>query len=565
VVIKFILKYSGDLLERFFIRVANEMNLKIGLKREREFLFIYVEGNQKEIEDFSNKLSSELPMSIFLNFLSAEVSDEFVDFLPTEFLKRNIPPCPRCLNEVKDKNNKNYYNPFHHCEICGYKKEKVEFKTDDYKSYFEEIAKKLKEGEVTIGTFNGKYKLTTDLKNVDKILAVDLNSVAKYFMSFEGDAKALASIEKPYLKLNTNFEFKKTFGILNSSYLVKLPDDMILSLLCEEVEMELIGLKEVDEVEFFDFEVKKEDELIAVVTDTKNQVIIPEKGDRLLPKFEKPILHTARNDKFIAIKKENKTILDYTDEKGTLKNPKYLAGFYGVLNMWDLENEITVGYSLYKEDESKILLNSPKFGLVEYLSFDFKYSSFEEIFALISAMDENGKKLIKNFSEKRKELFLNALESNLQTNKRGLFYLFGLIGIVLGFDKNIDKAGERLIEFSKTALTKKGPRIDYKMKDKNLNPLWAIRTAMSFNLAGVDEYLISYGVVESLAEFLNNLYETLKDEMDVKGAVLVGDLFEGEFLNKTYTYISKNYPTFIPKAVPISGVVEAYGDGLIEA
>jgi hypothetical protein len=89
--------------------------------------------------------------------------------------------------------------------------------------------------------------------------------------------------------------------------------------------------------------------------------------------------------------------------------------------------------------------------------------------------------------------------------------------------------------------------------------LWAIRTAISFKLAGVDDNLICYGVIESFAEFLNNLYEETNKDTELNGAILVGDLYEGEFLNKTYTYISKNYPTFTPKAIPMSGWIEGYG------
>ncbi|WP_238593990.1 hypothetical protein [Lebetimonas natsushimae] len=576
---KFILKYSGDILERFFIRIANEMNLKIGVKKENEFTYIFLKGEENEIEEFSKKLANELPMSIFLNSLDASVSEDFIDYIP-EFPKRNLPPCPRCLSEVKNQNNENYYNPFHHCEICGYQlNEKLimgneKFNINDKnerKKYFEKIAEKLKkEGVVSIGTFNGKYKLTTNLENADKIVAVNLGAVAEFFMSFEGDAKALASIEKPYVKLKTNLQFKKTFGISKPAFYVKLPDDMVLELLCEEIndEIKLLGLIETKKVEFFDFDVKKDEEIIAVVTDTREHVIIPERGDRsLIPKFEKSLGDVVgTNSKFVTISNEEKSVIKLNDENLKAKeNPLYLAGFYGVLDMWNLEDKITLGISLYKEEKSKILLNSPKFGLVEYISFDFKYNSFEEIFALISSMNDTGKKLIKNFSQKRNDLFLNALSSNIQTNKKGIYYLWGLIGIVLGFADNVDEAAEKLIEFARSAMTKKGPRIDYKMDERNLNPLWAIRTAMSFRLAGVDDYLLSFGVIESFAEFLNNIYETLNKEMVLSGAVLVGDLFEGEFLNKVYTYISKNYPVFVPKALPMSGAIESYGNAVINS
>ena len=178
-------------------------------------------------------------------------------------------------------------------------------------------------------------------------------------------------------------------------------------------------------------------------------------------------------------------------------------------------------------------------------------------------MNETGEKLINNFSNKEPDLFRNAINAKLDTKKQGISYLWGLIGIVLGFSDNIDEAYEKLLIYANSAMAKKGPRIDYKMKDKNLDPLWAIRTAMSFKLAGVDNYLLSFGVLESFAEFLSNTYETVDKESPLDGAVIVGDLFEGEFLNKIYTNIKKNFPTFTPKALPLSGAIEAFGSAVI--
>jgi hypothetical protein len=273
----------------------------------------------------------------------------------------------------------------------------------------------------------------------------------------------------------------------------------------------------------------------------------------------------AQNGFYKAESKENKTTLTKTEQFKEIDVKVPFAGYFGVLNQWNLEDKVTVGFAFYKEDENKIMINSPKFGLVEYIDFDFKFNNFEEIFASIKVMNETGEKLIKNFSEKQPGLFENAVNSNLDTKKQGIAYLWGVIGVVLGFADNIDDAYEKLLDYANSAMAKKGPRIDYKLKDKNLDPLWAVRTAMSFKLAGVDNYLLSFGVLESFAEFLSNTYEQLNKESELNGAILVGDLFEGEFLNKIYTYIKKNYPVFTPQALPMSGAAEAYGAAVIKA
>jgi len=572
-VLKFIfqLENNNGVIEKILLRVAKRLNVRIGLSRDLKNLYAFIDGNEEDIENFSRELSRELPLSIYLKSLNAEVVEEFKDDLNREFPEINLPPCPKCLSEVKDPENENYYNPFHHCEVCGYRlSEKLTVKNEKWKEKFVDLADKLKsEGKIYIQTMNGKFEVSTNLEDAEQIVAVDLAAVATYFMSFEGDAKALGSIEKPLVNLKTNLNFKKEFGLSNPAYFVKLPDCMVLELLCEEIksDIKLLGLKKTEKSDDFSFEVTNNDEIpVAVVTDTKNHDILIAKGERsLLPKFEKYLGKDliGYNAQYIASSNENKTVIYKTNEVKESNVNLPFAGYFGVMSQWDLEDKVTMGFAFYKEDENKIMMNSPKFGLVEYIDFEFKFEDFNEIFAAIKVMNETGEKLVENFKNKAPELFENAVKASLDTKKKGIAYLWGLIGIVLGFADNVDDAYEKLLVYANSAMAKKGPRIDYKMKDKNLDPLWAIRTAMSFKLAGVDNYLLSFGVLESFAEFLSNTYETVDKESPLNGAVIVGDLFEGEFLNKIYTNIKKNFPTFTPKALPMSGAIEAYGSAVI--
>ena len=580
-ILKFTFKTPSTqgIIEKICLRVAKKTGVKLGLNRDLNNIYAYVEGNEEKIEDFSRELSIQMPLSLFLTSLDAEVVEEFKDDLNKDFPKINLPPCPKCLSEVKESGNENYYNPFHHCEVCGYDiNENLSHgwlgrqpEIENWKLVFEKLADKLKnEGKISIQTMNGRYEVTTSLENVEQVVAVDLASVATYFMSFEGDAKALGSIEKPLVNLKTNLNFKKEFGLSIPSYYVKLPDCMVLELLCEEIknDIKLIGLKKSKNADDFEFEINNSDEIpVAAVTDTKTHDILIQKGDRgLLPKFEEYLGEIeAKNGYFKALSKNGKTVLFKESEYGKSDVKNAYSGYFGVINQWKLEDKVTMGFAFYKEDENKIMVNSPKFGLVEYIDFNFKFNSFEEIFASIKAMNETGVKLVENFASKEPELFQNAIKANLNTKKQGIAYLWGIIGVVLGFADNIDESFEKMVEYANSAMAKKGPRIDYKMKDKNLDPLWAIRTAMSFKLAGIDNYLLSFGVIESFAEFLTSTYEQMDKDSQLDGAVIVGDLFEGEFLNKVYTNLKKNYPVFTPKALPLSGAVEALGSAVILA
>ena len=555
---------NQGIIEKTCIRVANEANIKLGLSRDLKNIYAYVEGNEEEIEKFSKLLAQDLPMSIFLRSLKADVVEEFKDDLDRDFPDISLPPCPKCIREVKDENSEYYFDIFHHCEICGYKvKQKPQI---DAKQLISGLVEKLNDGSIKIQTMNGIFEISQNIENAEFIVAKDLATVAKYFMAFEGDAKALASIEKPFVKLKTNLEFKKTYGISVPAFDVKLPDDMILELLFFAGDFELLGFKKANEAVDFSFEVETEKMPFAVVTDSTKKDILLYEGDRgVIPAYDKFVKEgiTGKYKDYISYSEKNKSIIKKGDEGIEAKAP--YASFFGVLKQWELEDKNIMGFCFYKHDESKVFINSPKFGLVEFIDFKFKYKNFEEIFALIGSMNETGKKLIANFSKKEPELFENALKADISTDKTGIYYLWGLIGTVLGFGNNIDESAEKLLKYANEAMTKKGPRIDYKVENNELNPLWAIRTAMSFHLAGIDDYLLSYGVIESFAEFLSNTYEGVNRDTQLDGAVIAGDLFEGEFLNKIYSYIDKNYPVFTPRALPVSGAIEAFGSLVINS
>ena len=567
-ILKFTFKTPSTqgIIEKICIRVAKEVDIKLGLSRDLENIYAYIEGEKDELDSFSRELAINLPVSLFLQSLDAEIVEEFIDDLDRNFPKLSLPSCPKCLKEIKEFESENFYNIFHHCEVCGYESseklnnEEINFSDkNERKKFFENLANKLKDGDIFIQTMNGKFQVSRDLSNTQMVVARDLASVAKYFFSFEGDAKALASIEKPILRLKTNLDFKKEFGLFTSAFDVKLPDCAVLELLFDSCNSNLLALIPSNSSTDLDFEVKVEKTPKAVVTDSDKKDILLSSGDRgILPKYEKYKKGEGKYKNYIAYGENDKTIIKSSDENIEISNPAF-AGFFGVLAQWKLEEKKTLGFCFYKNAESKIFLNSPKFGLVEYLNFEFNFKSLEEVFTLIAVMDESGKKLIDNFAKKEPD-FENLLNLEIKTDKKGIYYLWAIIGLILGFAKNIDEAFEKLLQYANEAMTKKGPRIDYKLQGNNLSPLWAIRTAMSFKLAGVDNNLISYGVVESFAEFLNNLYSDVNQESTLDGAVIVGDMFEGEFLNKLYTYVVKNYKVYTPKALPISGAVEAYGD-----
>ena len=64
-----------------------------------------------------------------------------------------------------------------------------------------------------------------------------------------------------------------------------------------------------------------------------------------------------------------------------------------------------------------------------------------------------------------------------------------------------------------------------------------IRSAISFKLAGIDKLSLSYGIIESFVEFLINIIDEIKEEMDITTITIGGSLLENK---KIFTKITEN-------------------------
>ncbi|NPA11595.1 MAG: hypothetical protein GXO62_05075 [Epsilonproteobacteria bacterium] len=507
---------TQGIIEKICIRVARNVGVDIGLSRDENNLYVYVKGDEESIDNFSRELAKELPMTLFLKSLNAEVVEEFRDDLKRDFPDIVLPPCPKCLREyekTKDVNIK--------CEVCGYDKTlngEIEYKDG-----------------AEVETFNGLYKIVP-LKEADFVIARDISVIGKYFMVFEAEIKALGSIQKPLMLLNTNLEFKKSFNLSIPAFYVKLPDCLITHKLFEISQNELIGLK-----------IQKEYHTAPKVVVTQSADVLVYSGERaLVPTFRKFIEGEGRYKNYVAKGVKDKSVIFKTHEFKDDVIASY-GGLMGIVEDYNI-TESVCGFCMY-EVESKVLLYSQKHGIVEYLNFEFEFGGFNEIVDKIKE-DEIGAKLIENYLQK-----FSFPEISLNSKIKGIYYLFGVVGALLGFG-SVEDGAKELLNRADSAFSKKGVRIDYKLKDKNIDPLWVIRNVMSYRLAGVDEGMICYGVVESFAEFLSGVYDGIEG---VGGALLVGDIFTKEFVRKTYEYISKNHKVYVPKALPLSGAIESYG------
>ncbi|WP_294886984.1 hydrogenase [Sulfurimonas sp. RIFCSPLOWO2_12_36_12] len=522
--------------------------MKSEILRNGDELFLYVESDDSdELERFANKLSLELPHSIFLHETNVIVVDEMPEgsFVLAEESKPDISFCPKCLGEVMDESNEDYYNVFHECEVCGYS---VEGEKKSYKENFVNLAKSISDGLVVeVNTFYGKYfvgMLGKKCNGVDfDIISYALSTVAHYTNATNSEIVAMGAIEKPLIKLKTNIKFKMDFeDITNELIRFKLSDDLVLHLLLSELNKLGINLifitkeKLPFDVKFDLVEYKKESEPIEVVVSDNHIAIV--KGEKGLPYNNL----------------ENKTLIPH------------IGAFFSVIKEHSLLDKTVVGVNISKEYHNDILVYSKKFGTIEYLSFAFNFSSIKDVLDSIVSTNGTGKKLVENFKNKFPQHFETISAIVFDEKDFNVYKLWGIVSIILGYSKEKDlaKSAKILEESASSFLGTKGPRIDYKLKSIEnkvyLDPLMTIRTAMSFKLAQVDQLTLSFGVIESFVEFISTQLDEIKEEMKSDAVVVTGSLLENRHLfSKLSKEVSVNHKLYFNKELPVDGKNILYG------
>lgn len=539
-ILEFSLDYRSSALiyEKIFLEQLKESNLEGNLSKNHFNLKLFVEAETpQELEDFATNFSKNLPHSIFLYDTKASIVESMPEdkYSLLEHTKRPSPPCPKCLPKLKES-----YNLFTHCTVCGYG---IEGEDRSYQDEFETLAKSIQDGKIiNIQTFYGKYSVGLLSKECNSInfdtLAYDLATIEKYTANIKPhEITALGAIEKPAIKLKKNMRFLRDFEDVEADLMrFRLSDDAVLVLLMEElhkigIDAIFISKETIDSNEEFSlFEIKEEFEPIEVVTAPNNVLIV--QGNRGL----KPI----------SLKREEKNSL--------------LKAFNSVEEEHNLkaQYENIAGVNLAKEYPNNIVVYGEKYGLVEYLSFDFEFQSIEDIFEQIKASDKEGQKLLENYQNKFPEHYDKISKISFDNSYFNLYKLWGVIAIILDMtaSSNPMEGAKVLEENALLFLGDKGPRIDYKLFNKKgkvyVNPLMTIRTAISFRLAGVDDLSLCYGVLESFLEFLANEFDEIKQNMGVSAIIATGSLLSNKkIFSKMSQEISVNHNIYFNNEIAI--------------
>ncbi|OKB16467.1 protein hydE [Helicobacter pylori] len=455
----------------------------------------YLQASAETTLEFAQKLSEILPFSLDFSFLSLKEITEPLDenLFQTTSLSKPLFMNAKEHQDFLDKNSSLYANALGFVKNTAFKgviihspKELIDCLTQ---------LKGMLKTQDFIPIYTSRGVLSLSLKNPSpSVIFSDLSSVLSCTKLPLEDAKYLASLEKPSIKASLKSVFKDTFK--NDEIIAQLPFDPILNLLCRILQDE--GIEFV-----FTHANNSQEALLHYETlfKTPKRLITPTK-------------------KFVL--ENNLSTIAFKDELEFLKETPHSIVLY-------LSFKRPTRLLLHANGSLKTLLS---------VSFDFNQS-----FNLLK-QDEKASRMLKNYEAKFPNFYARILElSKYQLGGANLLDFFQILGFILGYSE--DFCTQSVISLAKECLRPKGPRIDYKILKNDsfkmaLNFSKVMHSAMSFRLAGVENEILSLGILDSLAEFLGNFIWDNAQNFSVQEVTIAGDFFgEKVFLDLFVQYFPK--------------------------
>ncbi|MCP3737245.1 protein hydE [Helicobacter pylori] len=455
----------------------------------------YLQASAEITLEFAQKLSEILPFSLDFSFLSLKEITEPLDenLFQTTSLSKPLFMNAKEHQDFLDKNASLYANALGFIKNTAFKGKMIH-SPKELIDCLTQLKGMLKTQDF-IPIFTSRGALSLSLKNPSpSVIFSDLSSVLSCTKLPLEDAKYLASLEKPCVKASLKSVFKDTFK--NDEIIAQLPFDPILNLLCRILQDEGI-------------------EFVFMHESRSCEALLHYEA---LFKTPKRLITPAKN----FVLENHLSTLPFKDELEFLK---------------ETPNSIVLYFS-FKRPTRLLLHANGSLKTLLSVSFDFN-----QIFNLLK-QDEKASRMLKNYATKFPDFYARILElSKYNLGGANLLDFFQILGFVLGYSE--DFCVQSVIPLAKECLRPKGPRIDYKiLKDNSLkmalNFSKIMHSAMSFRLAGVENEILSLGILDSLAEFLGNFIWDNAQNFSVQEVTIAGDFFgEKVFLDLFVQYFPK--------------------------
>ncbi|WRG46327.1 protein hydE [Helicobacter pylori] len=455
----------------------------------------YLQASAEITLEFAQKLSEILPFSLDFSFLSLKEITEPLDenLFKTTSLSKPLLMNAKEHQDFLDKNSSLYADTLGLIKNTAFKGDIIH-SPKELIDCLTQLKGMLKTQDfIPVHTSRGALSLSLK-KPSPSVIFSDLSSVLSCTKLPLEDAKYLASLEKPSIKAPLKSVFKDTFK--NDEIIAQLPFDPILNLLCrilqdERIEFVFMHANNPQEALFY----------YEALFKTPKRLITPAK-------------------KFVL--ENNFSTFPFKDELEFLKETPHSIVLY-------LSFKRPTRLLLHANGSLKTLLS---------ISFDFN-----QIFNTLK-QDEKASRMLQNYATKFPDFYARIVGlSKYNLGGANLLDFFRILGFVLGYSE--DFCAQSVIPLAKECLRPKGPRIDYKiLKDDSLkmalNFSKIMHSAMSFRLAGVENEILSLGILDSLAEFLGNFIWDNAQNFSVQEVTIAGDFFgEKVFLDLFVQYFPK--------------------------
>ncbi|WQX35474.1 protein hydE [Helicobacter pylori] len=455
----------------------------------------YLQASAEITLEFAQKLSEILPFSLDFSFLSLKEITEPLDenLFQTASLSKPLFMNTKEHQDFLDKNASLYANALGFIKNAAFKGDVIHSPKEliDCLTQLKEALKT--QDFIPVHTSRGALSLSLKKPSISVIFS-DLSSVLSCTKLPLEDAKYLASLEKPSIKASLKSVFKDTFK--NDEIIAQLPFDPILNLLCRILQDEGI-------------------EFVFVHANNPQEALLY----------------------YEALFKTPKRLITPT-KKFVLENHLSTLPFKDELEFLSTTRNSIVLYFSFKRPTRLLLHANGSLKTLLSVSFDFN-----KIFNALK-QDEKASRMLQNYATKFPNFYARILElSKYQLGGANLLDFFCILGFVLGYSE--DFCTQSVIPLAKECLRPKGPRIDYKiLKDDSLkmalNFSKIMHSAMSFRLAGVENEILSLGILDSLAEFLGNFIWDNAQNFSVQEVTIAGDFFgEKVFLDLFVQYFPK--------------------------
>ncbi len=533
---------NNDTLERLLSEIATDFAILHAIQRTHDTVTLFVEDNDERLGAFADTMAAMLPLSIFFKSTNVFVAQS----MPQEASTHAYGSCediiftPKHLASVDET----LLPSLHENGLSLYDKETLVSKgvtREEREKIYESLVDILMKGNcVTVRYDNETYAIALiedygkpSQSGDTEVIATDLSALERMVVIHDNEIKALATLERPALRLKVNAVFAQTTAIPSRVW-IRLSDDLFLYQLSKTLQKRGVPF---------------------LVKTTK-----PNESSFVVVINEKKVINTMRicvfeNGEIVLLKD---TSFETKDALQKIEEPSHRV-FASIMREHRIFENVTTCFYLSCVHDDRIMQYSKEHGVLNLVSFPIPVS-YQALFEKIEQSGASAKRLVENYRAQFPDLYARVLATKIPSNApKSILTLWSIASLLLGFCEVWEEGAKALIENAEDFGGQKGPRIDYYLQKEealisDFNYLRLIRSAMSFKLAGTDDVTLSFGFMESLAYFISDISDAHKENMGCEKIAFGGLMFGFKrFSTMVIKNIKPNHTICMNKELPIDG------------